>query len=233
MHSKLTEIGLKHQTDKAYFHLFTEFYNSYFERFLHRPINILEIGICEGNSILMLKEFFPESTIYAIDINPKSVDLNLGNNVNTYLCSQDNFCNLQKIFNNIKFDIIIEDGSHMTSHQQTSLGFFFPYLNSGGVYVCEDLHTSYRSEYIDTKDTTIDILEKYQATQKIECDLLAENKKKYLNENIMNLQIYERKKNALMCYKCKKNNIDMLEKCVCATDLSPNNRSITSIFTHR
>jgi hypothetical protein len=128
MYSKLTELGLKYQTDKAYFHLFTEFYNDYFEKFLDRPINILEIGIFEGKSLLMLKEFFPESTIYSIDINPKSVDLNLGNNINKYLCSQDDFPKLQKIFNNIKFDIIIEDGSHMTSHQQTSLGFFFSYL---------------------------------------------------------------------------------------------------------
>jgi hypothetical protein len=233
MYSKLTEIGLKYQTDKAYFHLFTEFYNNYFERFLNRPINILEIGIFEGRSLLMLKEFFPESSIYSIDINPQSVALNLGNNIHTYLCSQDDFSNLQKIFNNKKFDIIIEDGSHMTSHQQTSLGFFFPYLNSGGIYVCEDLHTSYSSEYVDTTTTTMDILEKYQSTKEIDCELLDENQKKYLNENILDLQIYKRKDNALMCYKCRRNNNGMLGKCVCATDLSPNDRSITSIFIHR
>ena len=73
----LTEIGLKHQTDKAYFHLFTEFYNDYFERFLGRPIQILEIGIAGGNSLTMLQEFFPEATIHAIDINETSVRLDL------------------------------------------------------------------------------------------------------------------------------------------------------------
>lgn len=55
---KLTEIGLKYETDKAYFHLFTEFYNDYFDEFLNKPINILEIGIASGSSLLMLKEFF-------------------------------------------------------------------------------------------------------------------------------------------------------------------------------
>jgi hypothetical protein len=233
MCSKLTNIGLKYITDKAYFHLFTEFYNDYFEKFLDRPINILEIGIFEGKSLLMLKEFFPEATIYSIDINPASVALNLGSNIHTYLCSQDDFPNLQDIFNDKKFDIIIEDGSHMTSHQQTSLGFFFPYLNSGGIYVCEDLHTSYSPGYIDTAVTTMNILENYQTTKQFECSLLDEKQITYLNENIMDLQIYERTKNAIMCYKCKRTNLFRESMCVCGVNLSPSDRSITSILTHK
>lgn len=233
MHSKLTEIGLKYKTDKAYFHLFTEFYDGYFEQFLGRPINILEIGIFEGKSLLMLKDFFPEATIYSIDINPASVALNLGSNIHTYLCSQDDFPKLQQIFNNKKFDIIIEDGSHMTSHQQTSLGFFFQYLNSGGIYICEDLHTSYSPGYIDTATTTMNILENYQATKQIQCELFDIIQTNYLNENISDLQIYERKENALMCYKCKKPNNTCDNICACGTDLSPSDRSITSILIHK
>ena len=86
--TKLTKIGLKYNTDKAYFHLFTEFYDIYFNTFLDKKINILEIGILNGSSILMLKEYFPDATIYAIDINQNSVNLKLGDNVYTYLCSQ-------------------------------------------------------------------------------------------------------------------------------------------------
>ena len=98
MYKKLTEIGLRTKTDKAYFHLFTEFYNDYFETFLGRPINILEIGIAEGGSILMMREFFPNATIYAIDINQKSVNLELGENIHKYLCSQDDFVTLSNLF---------------------------------------------------------------------------------------------------------------------------------------
>jgi hypothetical protein len=83
----------------------------------------------------MLKEFFPLATIYAIDINPASINLNLGDNVIKYLCSQDNFEYLKILFNDVKFDIIIKDGSHMISHQQTSLGFFFLFKKQRYVYL--------------------------------------------------------------------------------------------------
>jgi 23S rRNA U2552 (ribose-2'-O)-methylase RlmE/FtsJ len=232
MLKRLTEIGLKHNTDKAYFHLFTDFYNDYFERI--KPVNILEIGIAHGASLLLLKEYFPTANIYAIDIEPHSVNLYLGKNVHKYLCSQDNFEELKKIFDNITFDIIIDDGSHKTSHQQSSLGFFFPYLNKNGIYICEDLHTSYRKEYCDTNITTIDMLEYYQKYKIIKSDSLNENQKLYLNENIADLIIYERTENAIKCWACNSYNYNKKELCHhCNTNLSPTDKSITSIIIHK
>jgi len=233
MFKKLTEIGLKHGTDKAYFHLFTEFYNDFFETYLNKEINILEIGIATGKSILMLKEYFPKSTVYAIDINEDSVNLNLGDGINKYLCSQDDFEKLNKIFENLKFDIIIEDGSHMTSHQQSSLGFFFNFLNKNGIYICEDLHTSYITNFIDTKITTIDIIENYCKTKNFTCELLNNEQIEYLNKNILDIVIFKRDKNAIKCYNCQNNN-DNLESCFyCNTNLSPFDESITSIIRHK
>ena len=230
----LTEIGVKHGTDKAYFHLFTEFYNDYFELFKNKPINILEIGIFEGKSILMLKEFFPLATIYAIDINPSRVNLKLGDNIHNYLCSQDDCEKLKLLFNNIKFDIIIDDGSHMTSHQQISLGFMFPYLNKKGIYICEDLHTSYTSNYIDTDVTTLKILETYCQDKKISCDIINIEQLDYLNNNIDNVFIYERNMNAISCWSCKQENISNNDNCLhCNTNLSPSTKSITSILIHK
>ena len=234
MLKRLTKIGLKHETDKAYFHLFTEFYNDYFETYTGRPINILEIGIDKGASLLTLKDFFPEASIYAIDINPDSVNLNLGNSIHKYLCSQDDFANLQKIFYGLKFDIIVEDGSHMTSHQQSSLGFFFPYLNRGGMYISEDLHTCYRKGYIDTPVTAMDMIKYYQANKIIKNEMLSEDQINYLNENITDVILYERKENALKCYNCKNYNIKKLDLCnQCQTILSPEDESIACIFIHK
>ena len=234
MPKKLTEIGIRYGTDKAYYHSFTEFYNDYFEQFLGKPINILEIGIASGGSLSTLREYFPHATIYAIDINQQSVNLKLGDNVHTYLCSQDDFEKLKILFCNIKFDIIIEDGSHMTSHQQSSLGFFFPYLNKKGIYICEDLHTSYNAEYIDTKDTTMDMINHYQRFREIKSNVITGDQILYLNANIVDCILYERKENALMCYRCKTYNTCRNEHCIqCNTILSPLDRSITSIFLHK
>lgn len=233
MYKKLTEIGLKHGTDKAFFHLFTEFYNDCFENYLNKEINILEIGIAKGKSILMLKEYFPNANIYAIDIDKDSVNLELGDSVHKFLCSQDDFEKLNKIFNNLKFDIIIEDGSHMTSHQQSSLGFFFNFLNKDGIYICEDLHTSHNNEYINTTVSTLDILQNYCKTNKITCDLLNDRQIEYLNNNILNISFFERDKNAIKCYKCLQNNENNNSCIYCNTNLSPSDKSITSIIKHK
>jgi 23S rRNA U2552 (ribose-2'-O)-methylase RlmE/FtsJ len=230
---RLTDIGLKYRTDKAYFHLFTEFYNDYFEKFLGKNINILEIGISTGSSLLMLREFFPDAKIFAIDILETSVNLNLGEGIHKWKCSQDDFDQLNQIFKDTKFDIIIEDGSHMTSHQQTSLGYFFPYLNENGIYICEDLHTSYSKQYIDTQISTMEIFNNYKKTKTFECDLLTKTQIDYLNENIKSFELFERKDNALSCYNCKNYNIERKEKCYCCgIDLSANSKSITSVFVH-
>ena len=38
------------------------------------------------------------------------------------------------------FDVIIDDGSHASHHQQITLGVLFQHLVPGGVYIVEDLH---------------------------------------------------------------------------------------------
>ena len=41
------------------------------------------------------------------------------------------------------FDIIIDDGSHMSHHIIASLNALFPHVRPGGMYVVEDLATAY------------------------------------------------------------------------------------------
>ena len=51
---------------------------------------------------------------------------------------------LESLINKLKnFDIIIDDGSHQSKHIIKSFNFLFPYLNTNGIYVIEDLQTSY------------------------------------------------------------------------------------------
>jgi len=231
--NKLTELGIQYKTDKAYFHLFTEFYQPYFDTFVDKPINILEIGVSEGNSLLLWKSFFPEATIYGIDVNADCANLKLGDGIHVYTCSQDDFTRMSELFENKKFDIIIDDGSHLCSHQQKSFGFLFPYLNPNGIYVCEDLHTSYKSGYIDTTLSTMQVLENYQKNKRISSYVLDDAQKEYLNQHISEMTIFKRKENAIMCHRCKKINDENKEFCiVCRTILSPLDKSITSVIIH-
>ena len=40
-------------------------------------------------------------------------------------------------------DIVLDDGSHVAAHQRTSFSVLWPLLNVGGLYIIEDLHSSY------------------------------------------------------------------------------------------
>lgn len=230
----LTHIGFRNNTDKSYYHLFTEFYNDYFYKFKTSKINILEIGIYQGSSLKLLEEYFPNATIYAIDINKEYVNKKYGEQIKTYHCSQDNFEEIDRIFKEIKFDIIIDDGSHQTIHQHKSLGHMFSYLNKNGIYICEDLHTSYNKNYCNTNISTLNMLEKFNTEYMIKSDYISKDQLKYLNDNIKQIEIYKRDKNALKCYKCGKINFDNKEICECKSILGyKTNPSITSVICHK
>lgn len=147
---RLTEIANKYRTDKgtayAESHGFTEFYGPYFEKFIDKEdLNILEIGIYTGASLRMLNEYFNnKAQIYAIDIDTNRLN-GFDSNIHAYYCNQGSKEDIIKFLNNIgniKFDIIIDDGSHRFSDQMTSLYYFKDSLKQGGLYVLEDLHTS-------------------------------------------------------------------------------------------
>ena len=62
-----------------------------------------------------------------------------------------------------EFDIIIDDGGHWKHQQQVTLGFIFPFLKPGGVFVIEDLHTANHPAYTRSGDiATLEILHTYR-----------------------------------------------------------------------
>jgi hypothetical protein len=48
------------------------------------------------------------------------------------------------------FDIIVDDGGHTMKQQRLSFDNLWKHVAPGGVYLCDDTHTSYWSEYVDT-----------------------------------------------------------------------------------
>jgi hypothetical protein len=80
--------------------------------------------------------------------------------------------NLVELYKDEFFDIIIDDGSHITSHQFKSLEYLWSKLKYSGIYIIEDLHTSFRNEYIDTIVTPYQFL-----TDDVNIESLSEIKK--------------------------------------------------------
>ena len=153
--NKLTEIANRHETDKGSVdhggyinscHNYTEFYYDYFQKLKDskKKVYILEIGVYTGGSLEMYNEFFENNCeIYAIDID-LSKNKYSAPNVHLYQFDatvKDNVENFVKETNNIKFDIIIDDGSHRPLHQFRSLLYFHNLVNEDSIYILEDLHT--------------------------------------------------------------------------------------------
>jgi spermidine synthase len=152
--STLQEIGFSHDTDKATFHKYLDFYQKNLpgREFKGR---LLEIGILQGSSLRMWREYYPKAEIVGIDIEDKQLDIP---GVKQVIMDCKDIEALKDLG---QFDIIIDDGSHMTLDQQ--LDFYWLYynqLNKGGTYIIEDIHTSYNPQYVNSKYTTIEMVEK-------------------------------------------------------------------------
>jgi hypothetical protein len=140
---QLTDLFKKYPS-KGKLH-FLKIYENYFKNFKNKRINILEIGIHEGKSLMIWKDYFSKANIVGIDL--KSYNFNI-KRIFTYQGDQTNANFLLTVARKFKkFDIIIDDGSHICSHIIKTFSVLFDYLKDDGLYICEDLQTSYWPRY--------------------------------------------------------------------------------------
>ena len=142
-------------------HHYFDIYTKHFEAYRNRPIKMLEIGVYRGGSLRMWKEYFhADSTIVGIDIDKSCKDHEIADrNVFVRIGSQADPKFLAEVNEEFgPFDIILDDGSHKTHHQNISFGALFrSALKEGGCYMVEDVHTNYWIKHIDSEDTFIDL----------------------------------------------------------------------------
>ena len=138
--------GSDKQSDAG--HSYGRTYGALFRRRKYRRINLLEIGIggyrdtLGGRSLLAWQAYFPLGKIVAADIEPK---LELAGRRRRIVCldqsSETDLAALRE--QEGTFDIIIDDGSHFNAHQIMTFKHLFSALREGGVYVIEDVQTSF------------------------------------------------------------------------------------------
>lgn len=124
-------------------------YEKYLPFNRYDKLNIMEIGVLNGKSLKTWREYYYQSKIIGIDINPdcKQYD-DRDNNVYVEIGSQFDSEFLTQIKTQYNpFDMILDDGSHMNEHVIYSFEHLFESVKSGGVYAIEDIGTSYWSDY--------------------------------------------------------------------------------------
>lgn len=139
-------------TDKWGGHRYAQHYDTHFRPFRNKKLTLLEIGVggyenpkYGGESLRMWKAYFPKAMIYAIDIYEKKAHEE--NRIKIFQGSQADADFLKLVCKKTgPLDIIVDDGSHINSHVLITFKTLFPFLKEGGIYVIEDVQTSYWSQ---------------------------------------------------------------------------------------
>lgn len=85
--------------------------------------------------------------VYGIDIDPKCKTLE-EEDIEIFIGSQEDRSFLQEVKEKIgKVDILIDDGGHTMSQQIVTFEELYDIVDDNGIYLCEDLHTSYMENY--------------------------------------------------------------------------------------
>lgn len=125
-----------------------DIYDRHFSRFRNKEVKVLEIGVSQGGSLQMWKHYFGEhAQIIGVDIDPRCKQLE-EDRISIFIGNQEDRQFLSQLKDIIgEVDIVIDDGGHFMNQQIITFEELYPIVSLNGVYLVEDLHTSYWPYY--------------------------------------------------------------------------------------
>jgi hypothetical protein len=121
-----------------------EVYDEIFKKFKNQKITFVEIGVLNGGSLFMWRNYFGENArIIGIDLNPDArkweaygFEIYIGNQGDEEFWEET----LTSIGN---IDVILDDGGHTYKQQVVTVESVLNSVNDDGIIVIEDVQTSY------------------------------------------------------------------------------------------
>ena len=156
--SNLTALANKYRSDKgtqwSFAHKYSYLYDLIFSPYRDAKVNFLELGLAVGGpdtatgqaerrvnspSVAMWLEYFRFAHVFGFDISDFS---HLRHDRFTFTRGDLGVvADLERLAGAAPhFDIVIDDGSHASYHQQLAFKVLWPKVVAGGLYVVEDLH---------------------------------------------------------------------------------------------
>jgi FkbM family methyltransferase len=127
-------------TDKNSTHCYLSTYDKLFFPYKNKNIDLLEIGIYSGESLKLWNKYFTnKSNIYGIDIDLSHLSGDVLNKENITVINKNINHLSTKLFSDMLFDIVIDDGSHSKEDQIYFYEFFKNKLKPGGILIIEDI----------------------------------------------------------------------------------------------
>jgi len=120
-------------TDKGTAHSYIQFYEDLLKPYRDQAIHVLEVGVFEGASLALWRDYFPKARITGVDIVPNpnptpGTDFVMGD-----CLDPATFSGLPSI------DIVIDDATHICENIVATFKVLRPLMNPGGLYVVEDI----------------------------------------------------------------------------------------------
>lgn len=140
--------NVTHSSDKwePYF----EIYERHLQHLRGKSIHLVEVGVQKGGSLEMWSEWLgPQAKITGIDVDEACRELKYEqDNISILIGDQGDpefWKSVEPVLGNI--DVFIDDGGHTMQQQIVTFEAIFPKLKVGSIFICEDTHTSYMSQY--------------------------------------------------------------------------------------
>jgi len=157
-----TESG--YGTDKGDCHGYIEAYGELLKNLQHKPVTICEVGVAGGGSIYLWDRYFthPDTVIYGVDVQFPHGH-NSWKQLKSLFTPRVKFLEVDinsinsTVLSSMKFDFVLDDGSHNLVDQVAFVRFFLPKMNSKGILMIEDvLPDDWNDNKIPHKSNTID-----------------------------------------------------------------------------
>jgi cephalosporin hydroxylase len=143
----LEELADGSRTDKNTTHSYLPLYQKLLVGKKETAKNVLEVGICNGGSIKLWSDFFPNATVYGLDIIPidKVWDGIKNNDKIVLYTSTDAYNNIffvtHLLNKEIKFDFMLDDGPHTLESMKQFIQLYSRLMTDDGILIIEDVQS--------------------------------------------------------------------------------------------
>jgi hypothetical protein len=121
--------------DKGSLHSYIEVYAREMKKI--RDVDLLEVGVWEGHSLAMWQEYLRVSRVVGVDVDVSRCKFD----VDVRECDATNRIAVDAVLGDLKFDYIIDDGSHRVDHQVESFRLLWDRVKPAGKYFIEDIQS--------------------------------------------------------------------------------------------
>ena len=197
----------KQDDKKIIAHGYAKIYEKYLKEKKEKNLNIIELGSFYGNASAAFYFYFKNSQIYSADINP-DMYLYRSKRLKNFFTDTSSRASIESniLTRNTKFDLIIEDASHMLKDQIISLFILFKNLNSGGIFIVEEIDFPEKREDMRDGQEFPDlktILKKIINKENFNSKYINEYEKNYFLENFDTIKFYTGNVNEIVIIKKK------------------------------